>query len=140
MSITVAPDPRLPRPLAGQLARYAIVGATNTALTLATYAALVALGAPAVVAGAAGWAAGAANGYRLNRAWTFRSALRGIGPAGRYVAVALLGAALDAVGIAIVVGHDHLPRLAGEIAILPVVTVVTFVLCRRWVFDRATAA
>jgi putative flippase GtrA len=117
-----------------QLLRYGLVGATNTALTLAAYAALVALGAPAALAAATGWAVGAANGYRLNRAWTFRSVLTGAGPAARYVLVAALGAGIDALGTAIAVGHDHLPRIAAEIAILPAVTVVTFVLCRRWVF------
>jgi putative flippase GtrA len=123
-----------PLPLVAQLVRYGLVGATNTALTFATYAALVALGAPATLAAAAGWAVGAANGYRLNRAWTFRSVPSGAGPAARYVAVAALGAGLDALGIAIAVGHDHLPRLAAEIGILPAVTLMTYVLCRRWVF------
>jgi putative flippase GtrA len=131
MSTTVIQRGRTP---AAQLVRYGLVGATNTALTLATYAALVALGAPAALAAAIGWAAGAANGYRLNRAWTFRSVLTGAGPAARYVLVAALGAGLDALGTAVAVDHDHLQHFAAEIAILPAVTVVTFVLCRRWVF------
>ena len=134
MSTTVIGPRRVPAAIGAQLLRYGVVGATNTALTLATYAALVALGAHAAVAGAIGWVVGAANGYRLNRAWTFRSVLTGAGPAARYVTVAALGAGLDALGTAGAVGHDHLPRLAAEIAILPAVTVVTFVLCRRWVF------
>jgi putative flippase GtrA len=86
------------------------------------------------LAAAAGWGVGAVNGYCLNRGWTFRSALTGARPALRYVIVALLGAGLDAIATSVAVGHDHLPRLAGELAILPAVTVVTFVLCRRWVF------
>jgi putative flippase GtrA len=140
MSTIVVPPPRVPPRLVAQLVRYGLVGATNTALTLAAYAALVALGLPAVLAAAGGWGVGAANGYRLNRAWTFRSALRGASPAARYVAVALLGAGIDAVGVSIAVGHDHLPRLAGEVAILPVVTVLTFALCRWWVFAGAVDA
>jgi putative flippase GtrA len=140
MSTIVVPPPRLPLRLVVQLVRYGLVGATNTALTLAAYAALAALGLPAVLAAAAGWGVGAANGYRLNRAWTFRSALRGASPAARYVVVALLGAGVDAIGVGVAVGHDHLPRLAGEIAILPVVTVLTFVLCRWWVFAGAVDA
>jgi putative flippase GtrA len=140
MSTTVLRPRRLPATLLAQLVRYGLVGATNTALTFATYAALVAIGAPAPLAAAAGWGVGAANGYRLNRAWTFRSALTGAGPAGRYVLVALLGAGLDALATAVAVGHDHLPHLAAQIAILPLVTVVTFVLCRLWVFAGAVAA
>ena len=120
--------------LAAQACRFGIVGATNTALTLGTYALLVLAGVPGPAAGALGWALGAANGYRLNRGWTFRSALRGITPAARYVVVQALGAGLDALGIWLVVGHGDLPRFEGEIATVPAVTLLTFALCRGWVF------
>jgi putative flippase GtrA len=122
------------RALAVQAVRFALVGATNTALTLCAYALLVLAGVPGPLAGAVGWAIGATNGYRLNRGWTFRSALRGITPAARYVAVQALGAGLDALGVWQAVGDGHLHRLEGEIAILPAVTLLTFVLCRGWVF------
>jgi putative flippase GtrA len=134
MSTTVIRPRRLPSAIVAQLVRYGLVGVTNTALTLAAYSALIALGAPVALAAATGWAVGAVNGYRLNRGWTFRCTLTGAGPATRYVMVAALGAGLDALGTTVAVGHDHLPRLAAEIAILPAVTIVTFVLCRRWVF------
>jgi putative flippase GtrA len=140
MSATVATHEPARFPLLAQLVRYGLVGVTNTAVTFGAYAALVALGVPPVAAAAGGWAAGAVNGYRLNRAWTFRSALRGASPAARYVAVAVLGAGLDAAGVAIAVGDGDLPRMLAEVAILPAVTVVTFVLCRRWVFAGATPA
>lgn len=120
--------------LAAQACRFGLVGATNTALTLGAYALLVLAGVPGPVAGALGWALGAANGYRLNRGWTFRSAARGVTPAVRYIAVQALGAGLDALGIWLVVGHGELPRFEGEIAILPAVTLLTFALCRGWVF------
>jgi putative flippase GtrA len=136
MSATATVRRPLPA-LVGQLARYGLVGASNTALTLAAYAALAALGAPAPLAAALGWALGALNGYVLNRGWTFRSALRGVRPAARYAVVALAGAGLDALGVYLLVGKEGLPRLAGEIAILPVVTTLTFLVCRRWVFARA---
>ena len=75
-----------------QLARFATVGVANTLLAFALYAALVAAGVPYPVAGAAGFAAGAVNGYVLNRRWTFaaddsRRARR------RYLAVQLAGLA-----------------------------------------------
>jgi putative flippase GtrA len=137
MSATVVPPPladRRTRALAGQALRFVLVGATNTALTLCAYALLVLAGVPSPAAAALGWALGAANGYRLNRGWTFRSALRGLTPAARYVAVQALGAGLDALGVWLAVGDGHLHRLEGEIAILPAVTLLTFALCRGWVF------
>ena len=53
------------------------MGVTNTAVTLAAYAIVLGVGLPVPVAAVAGWTAGAVNGYRLNRAWTFHSALTG---------------------------------------------------------------
>jgi len=140
MSTTVAPAHRVPPALWWQLVRYGLVGVTNTAVTLAAYAIVIGVGLPVPVAAVAGWASGAVNGYRLNRAWTFRSALTGAGPAARYVVVATFGAGLNAIGATFAVGHEHLPRLAGEVAILPAVTLVTFVLCRRWVFAGTVRA
>jgi putative flippase GtrA len=138
MSATVAPRPYLPLVL--QLVRFGMVGMANTVLTIATYAGLVALHAPVPLAGAVGWGVGAVNGFVLNRAWTFRGAPRGALPAARYAAVALLGSALDAALLTIAVGHEHLPRLAGELVVLPPVTLLTFVVCRTWVFARAVPA
>jgi putative flippase GtrA len=139
MSATVVPRRRVP-PLVVQLVRFGLVGATNTALTLLTYLALVALYAPVPLAGAAGWGVGAVNGYLLNRAWTFRGAARGAIPAARYAAVQLMGSGLNALLVSIAVGHEHLPRLAGELVVLPPVTILAFVLCRGWVFARAVPA
>ena len=139
MSATAIHRPRVP-PVILQLVRFGLVGAVNTALTLATYSVMLALHAPAPLAGAVGWGVGATNGYLLNRAWTFRDAARGAVPAARYVAVQVTGSALNAALLAIAVGDEHLPRLAGELAVLPPVTMLTFVLCRGWVFARAVPA
>ncbi len=139
MSPPAATRPRLPGVIA-QLVRFGLVGAVNTALTLATYSVMLALRAPAPLAGAVGWGVGATNGYLLNRAWTFRDAARGAVPAARYVVVQLMGSALNAALLAIAVGEQHLPRVAGELAVLPPVTILTFVLCRGWVFARAVPA
>jgi putative flippase GtrA len=132
-----APPGRLP---VAQLVRFGLVGATNTAIALAAYAALCAVGTPAAVAALAGWALGALNGYRLNRGWTFHSAVRGTRPAARYVVVQGVAAGVNALAVALVVGHEHMARMAGQVAILPVVTLATFLICRRWVFAAEAGA
>jgi putative flippase GtrA len=139
VSATAVRRPRVP-PVVLQLVRFGLVGSTNTALTLATYAVLVALHAPVALAGAAGWAVGAVNGFVLNRAWTFRGTARGAVPAARYAVVALAGSGLNAALVSIAVSEQHLPRIAGELAVLPPVTVLSFVLCRSWAFAPETPA
>jgi putative flippase GtrA len=122
------------RRLTGQLLRFGVVGASNTAITLIAFGLLVDLGVPPAVAGAVSFALGAANGYRLNRGWTFASRERGARTAARYVAVQGFGAALDAAGIAAVSHAANLTRLEDEALVLPVVTLLTFALAREWVF------
>ena len=139
MSATAIRRPRVP-PMIVQLVRFGLVGSTNTVLTLATYAVLSGLHAPVALAGAAGWAVGAVNGFVLNRAWTFRGAARGAVPAARYAVVALAGSGLNAVLVSIAVSDQHLPRFAGELAVLPPVTVLSFLLCRGWVFAQEAPA
>jgi putative flippase GtrA len=117
-----------------QLVRYLLVGVSNTAITLVTYALVVRAGVPAVAASVVAFGAGAVNGYRLNRAWTFRSARRGAGVGARYVAVLLAGAAINALAVAFAVDVAELPRLAAEFVALPPATAATFVLARSWVF------
>jgi putative flippase GtrA len=139
MSATVLRRPRVP-PMLVQLVRFGLVGFTNTALTLATYAVLSGLHVPVALAGAGGWAVGAVNGFVLNRAWTFRGAARGALPAARYAVVALAGSGLNAALVSIAVSEQHLPRFAGELAVLPPVTLLSFVLCRSWVFAQEAPA
>jgi putative flippase GtrA len=116
--------------------RFGLVGISNTLVTLVSYAILVHLGFVPAVASAAGWALGAANGYRLNRSWTFRSERRGAGTAARYGAVQGVGALLSAFAVA----DLPLPKLGAEVLVLPVVTLITYTLSRRLVFRGPTLA
>jgi putative flippase GtrA len=121
-----------------RLVRYALVGATNTAITLASYALLVAAGVPPFAASALGFSVGAINGYQLNRRWTFAGGRSGWQAAARYVAVQALGAGASAAGVALASG-DGLGHLPAELVILPAVTLLTYVLARTVVFAPARA-
>jgi putative flippase GtrA len=133
MTVIAAPRHRSLWPLLRQMARFGLVGASNTIITLMVYALLV-RALPAVVAALVAWAAGAANGYRLNRGWTFASRARGARPAARYLCVQGAGAGLDAALVWLLIAAAGASHLAGEAGALPIASAATFALCRWWVF------
>lgn len=140
---TVSPAPvrtaRLPDELL-RIVRFCEVGATNTVLTLAAYAALVAAGCPPWASSALAFAAGAVNGYHWNARWTFAG--HGAPPARarrRYVAVQGLGSAASALGVGVAHGALGLGHLPAELGVLPCVTAVTYALMRSVVFAGGPA-
>ncbi len=133
--IRVVPDAGLRREL-GRVLRFGVVGVVNTAITVAVFAALDALGAPGPAASALAFCAGAVNSFQLNRRWTFSDIPTARGAWVRFVAVQGLGAVLSAAGVAALeaAGWAH---LAAECAILPCVTLVVYSLARLLVFRPA---
>ena len=116
-----------------RLVRFGLVGVTNSLLTLATFAVLTGYGVPPPAASALAFAIGAANGYHLNRRWTFRVVHRGPAVLLRYVAVQAMGAGLSAVGVALA-SDLSLAHMAAEALVLPCVAVITYRLSRMLVF------
>jgi putative flippase GtrA len=116
-----------------RVVRYGLVGVSNTVLTFVAYTALIAAGVAAPAASAIGFALGAANGYQLNRRWTFAESARRRATVVRYIGVQVLGAAASAAGVALA-RSDGLPRVPAELAVLPVVTLLTYALARTIVF------
>jgi putative flippase GtrA len=115
-----------------RLARFAVVGVANTLLTLATFTLLTHAGASTAPASAVAFAAGAANGFRLNRRWTFGATdARGRAVVARYVAIQALGAGVSAGGAAALTDLLTLARLAAEASVLPAATVMTYMLTRQ---------
>ena len=116
-----------------QLLRFAIVGAANTGITLVVYAAAIHAGVHYLPAGAAAYALGGANGFFLNRAWTFSHTGRMLPAAARYAVVTGLGivANLALLRAAVTVG---VPRAGAEAAAVAPVTLLTFALNRAWAF------
>jgi putative flippase GtrA len=118
-----------------QLLRFLAVGATNTAVTLGAYALAIHAGVGYLPAGAAAYALGGANGFFLNRSWTFAHKGRTLPAAARYAAVTALGivANLALLRAAVAAG---VPHAAAEAAALAPVTLVTFALNRAWAFAQ----
>ncbi len=118
----------------GQLARFLAVGASNTVVTLAVYAALIAASVPYLAAGATAFAAGAVNGYLLNSRWTFRDA-----PERRplvYFAVQFGAVATNAALLHLLVADAGAAPLAAQALALPPVTLASFALNRMVTFGR----
>jgi putative flippase GtrA len=123
-----------------QIARFCAVGVANTLVTLAVFMTLTHAGVPPAPASACAFGAGAVNGYRLNRSWTFAGSAAGWGILARYILVQLLGAGLSGLGVGLATSDLALRHLLAEIVVLPFVTLTTYTLSRRLVFGAPEPA
>ncbi len=118
----------------GQLARYVTVGAANTAISFACFALLIAVAVPSEVAAALAFAAGAVNGYMLNRRWTF-AARDSTRARVAYVCVQAAGALASGALLWALVHEAGTGGIAAYVAAVPPVTLATFVANRLWTFS-----
>jgi putative flippase GtrA len=125
-------------PAARQFARFALVGVSNTTISFVAYVALVRAGVPYGLAAALAFAAGAGNGYVLNRRWTF-AARDSTRARARYAAVQLGGLAATDLGLTLLVEGAGLPEIGAYVLVLPSVTVGMFLANRGWTFQTPTA-
>src|SRR5262245_16277412 len=117
-----------------QLGRFAVVGVANTLIGLVSYRLLLAVEVPYLVAAPVAWAAGAVNGYVLNRRWTFRARDT---PRARVLSVLVAAAGAGSTGLLVFLFHEGagLTKLEAFLAAAPVVVVATFVANRVWTFS-----
>jgi putative flippase GtrA len=130
--------PTLVRGELPRILRFCIVGATNTAISLIVFVALVALGCPAPAASAIGFLVGAFNSYQLNRRWTFAGLERARAAGLRFTLLQGAGAAASAAGV-FVLQQTGLGHLAAECVILPFVTAALYSVSRLLVFRSAAS-
>lgn len=115
--------------------KFAIVGSSNTVVSLVVYACLLWLEVPYVAATVLAVTVGTVNGYFLNRFWTFRdSGARGIATASRYVATQTAGLALNVAVLAALVEIAGVDELAAQAVAVPAALLVTYGVNRRWTF------
>jgi putative flippase GtrA len=127
---------RSPRGVSAQLARFLTVGLSNTALSYVVYASLVFV-VPYWIAGALAFAAGATNGYVLNRRWTFSSPDSN-GARLRYLAVQLAGLGASTGVLRLLVSDVGVHRIWAYALAVPPVTAGTFLANRGWTFQSPT--
>ncbi|MEA2193940.1 MAG: hypothetical protein QOG42_374 [Solirubrobacteraceae bacterium] len=141
--LPVGPIRRLPAPaavLGGQFARFVAVGATNTAITLVVYAALLDAGTHYLGAIVPAFTVGALNGYTLNRIWTFRAGCFERTALARYVATQLCALGLNALLLVVLIEVLGTHRIVAQVLAMPLVSCVTFAASRWWVFRDARHA
>lgn len=119
-----------------QFVKYGLVGASNTLITLVTYALCVKLlGVPYLVSLPIGYALGGLNSYLLNRHWTFQAGHLSHAHSGTRFAIVQLGAILANEGLLYVLVHDaHVEKIAAQAILTVPVVVITFFINRVWTF------
>jgi putative flippase GtrA/SAM-dependent methyltransferase len=125
------------REMPRQFAKFIVVGMSNTLISLVAYVLALKAGVPYLLASVAAFTLGALNGYSLNRVWTFRAGA--FAPSGllRYAVVQALGLIANAGLLAGLVEGTRLDRIVAQALVLPIVSVLTFALNRRWAFRGA---
>lgn len=131
------------RRLLALLARFGLAGLVNTAIGLSVIAVLdLGLHIDPHIANAVGYAGGLATGYVLNRLFVFRSR-EDVGTTGIKYLVAVGAAFLVNQAVLAVAGPlfgaTPLGRLAAQVTAMVSYTVLTFILCRLWVFRAVSA-
>lgn len=120
------------------ISRFGLAGLANTAFGLAVIAALdLGFGLDSHLANAAGYGAGMALAFVLNRGFVFRSreSAQTTGP--RFVLAALAAFALNQLVLTLalrLLGDADWARLAAQLAGMGAYTVSLFLACRLWVF------
>ena len=118
-----------------QFGRFGVVGVVNTLVSLVVYSVLLATGTPYLLATAVAFAAGAVNGYVLNRRWTFRAQDSRRARA-LYVAVQLGGLLTPAGLVGLLVRDVGMMRIAAYPLATAPVTLATFAANRSWTFSQ----
>jgi putative flippase GtrA len=118
-----------------QFLKFGIVGVSNTLIAFAVYTVLLKVfGVWYVAASGIGFAAGAVNGFLMNRRWTFREHVGDALTPVRWAIVQTCGLGLN-LGLVYLFVHDlGMDELVGQIPTTVIVTVLTFAANRAWTF------
>ncbi|MDB5498457.1 MAG: hypothetical protein JWP28_2488 [Phenylobacterium sp.] len=126
--------------LVGEILRFGLVGAANTALGLGITSALdLRLHINPQVANAIGYAAGMVLSYVMSRVFVFRRAAEAELTGPKFVASLAIAFVVNQVALLIVgraLGPSQLMHFAAQVLAMVSYTVVNFVLCRFWVFRK----
>ena len=118
-----------------QFVKFGVVGISNTLITLVVYTVLLKVfGVWYLAASAIGFAAGAVNGFLLNRRWTFRGHVGDAFTPVRWGIVQSCGLGINEALLYVFVHHAHIDKLLAQVCATVVVTITTFFVNRAWTF------
>jgi putative flippase GtrA len=121
-----------------RLIRFALVGGSNTLVTIVSYAALIEIGVAYLLAAVIGYVAGILNGYTWNRLWTFETGPFHLPEFSRYVVVQLSGLVMNLLLLLILIETFALPTGLAEILSVVPIVLLTYSLNRSWTFRQIT--
>jgi putative flippase GtrA len=121
-----------------RLIRFALVGGSNTLVTIVSYAVLIEIGVAYLLAAVIGYAAGILNGYTWNRLWTFETGPFHLPEFSRYVVVQLSGLVMNLLLLLILIETFDLPKGLAEILSVVPIVLLTYSLNRSWTFRQIT--
>jgi putative flippase GtrA len=122
---------------ARHLVKYGVVGVANVLIDFIGYAALVSLGIWYPLAKTLSLVAATANGYTLNRMWTFRAGRHQHIMLGKYVAVQGGCLALNIALLVVLVELVGLDKVIAQALVLPFIAIASFAGQRLWTFGDA---
>ena len=121
------------------MARYAVVGLTNTGLYLVVSLLLHLVGVPAYVAAFLAWCIAATFSFVANRGWTFEvESTRPHAPL-RFAVVQVASAATLALGSWALAEATGMGSFLAQVCVVPWVVAGGYVANRNWVFGPASA-
>lgn len=122
--------------LSSSFLKFVVVGVTNTLGGYAFYSALLVLGANYALALTLEYVAGIAYGFLLNKRWTFKSQGESSQQAWRFVALYGFIYVLNVTLLMLLVERCALSPYLAQISILGFLTLLSFVVQKRWIFTK----
>ncbi|MCR4436886.1 MAG: GtrA family protein [Clostridiales bacterium] len=120
--------------------RFLLVGCLNTGVDFLTFTALHGLfGLDKLICQAAGYGAGIANSFILNKLWTFGNRKSGLSTAGqmvRFVAVNAVSLGVSLLGIQCLSGNLGVNLYISKVLVTGLIQAVNYTGYKLWVFDR----
>ena len=122
-----------------RMVKYAMVGVLNVAIDFTLYALLVTIGVWYPLAKTMSLVVATANGYTINRMWTFRAGPYRHITLAKYASVQAVALAANVTVLALLVEIAGLDEIVAQAIALPFIAVLSFLGQRLWTFRDALA-